>query len=120
MYITPSKKKYLSAIKKLQNTESELKAVALAHYLNVSKPSVSIMLRQLEKDGLVCPAESGGNHSFRLSDAGERTVRQIETHCRILEKMFRSFGAPAAAAKKDAASVEPYLSEETYAALCCR
>jgi DtxR family transcriptional regulator, Mn-dependent transcriptional regulator len=120
VYITPSKKKYLTAIKKLQNTETELKAVSLAHTLNVSKPSVSIMLRQLEKDGLICPYKDESCHVLRLTDAGENIVRQIETHCLVLEKMFCSFGAPAAVAEKDAASVEPYLSEEMYSVFRCR
>ncbi|MFA6856915.1 MAG: hypothetical protein WCR31_06880 [Treponema sp.] len=114
MYITPAKKKYLCAVKKLETTETEVKAVTLAHYLNISKASVSIMLRQLEKDGLLCPYETAPYHMLRLTETGENVVRQVEMHCQILEKMFKTFGAPAAAAEKDAASVEPYLSEETY------
>jgi Mn-dependent DtxR family transcriptional regulator len=117
MNITPAKKKYLRAIKNLANTEEKLKAVVLAHYLNVSRPSVSGMLRQLEKDGLIYPYEEGGNHTLRLSGKGERAVLQIEMHCRVLEKILCSFGVPAAAAETDAASAEPYLSDETYDAL---
>jgi hypothetical protein len=35
MYITPAKKKYMCAVKKLQDTETDVKAVTLARYLNV-------------------------------------------------------------------------------------
>ncbi|MCK9170025.1 MAG: hypothetical protein M0P01_06380 [Treponema sp.] len=117
MYITPAKKKYLCAVKKLQTMETDVKAVTLAHYLNVSKASVSIMLRQLEKEGLLCPYETTRCSTLRLTETGENVVRQVEMHCRLLEKMFRTFGAPASAAEKDAVSVEPYLSEETYAGI---
>jgi DtxR family transcriptional regulator, Mn-dependent transcriptional regulator len=117
MYITPAKKKYLTAIERLQNTAEGLKAVTLAQYLGVSKPSVSIMLRQLEKDGLVCISITEGNRVPHLSAAGENAVHQIEKHCRVLEKMLRFFGVPAASAKKDALSLEPYLSDEAYASL---
>jgi DtxR family transcriptional regulator, Mn-dependent transcriptional regulator len=117
MYITPAKKKYLTAIKRLQRTGEELKAVTLAQYLGVSKPSVSIMLRQLEKDGLVSVYTNDKTRIPRLSPAGENAVQQIEKHCRTLEKMLQFFGVPAASAQRDALSLEPYLSDETYASL---
>jgi len=77
-----------------------------------------MMIRQLEKDGLIRPYTDNKDHLLRLSDAGENVVQQIEKHCNVLEKIFRTLGTPAATAKKDAAAVEPYLSRETYAALC--
>jgi|WetSurMetagenome_2_1015567.scaffolds.fasta_scaffold211226_2 Mn-dependent DtxR family transcriptional regulator len=117
MYITPTKKKYLTVIKKLQATGKEVKAVMIARYLGVSKPSVSTMLRQLEKDGLLILHDGCRTHMLHLSISGEKTVQQIEKHCHVLETMLRSFGAPATAAEKDAIALEPYLSDETYAAL---
>jgi Mn-dependent transcriptional regulator len=118
MHITPAERNYLYAVKKLQSAQASVKAVHLARYLHVSKPSVSTMLRQLKKDGLVNVSETSGERRITLSEKGEAEAGRIKMHRTALERMFLMLGAPADAAEKDAATVEPYLSDETYSALC--
>ena len=48
-----SREDYLRAIYHLMEENKEVRSVGVADYLNVSKPSVSEMLKSLDKDGLI-------------------------------------------------------------------
>ena len=50
---TPNREDYLRALYVLEEEKGELKSIDLANYLNISKPSVSEMIRELDKEDLI-------------------------------------------------------------------
>ena len=50
---TTNREDYLRAIHHLMEEHNEVKSVQVADYLNVTKPSVSEMLKSLDKEGMI-------------------------------------------------------------------
>ena len=111
MSIHESGENYLEQLLLLSKEKEKVRAVDLCAALGFSRPTVSVMLRELRAGGFVIVADNGG---LLLSEKGEALAKKIyERHCLISESLM-ALGVSRETAKADACKIEHDISEETF------
>lgn len=82
-----SKEDYLRGIYHLMEDNKEVKSVELADYLNITKPSVSQMLQELDKEGLI---DYKKYSRLKLTDKGRKIAEKVTFKHRIIETFLKS------------------------------
>ena len=82
-----SKEDYLRGIYHLMEDNKEVKSVELADYLNITKPSVSQMLQELDKEGLI---DYKRYSRLKLTDKGRKIEEKVTFKHRIIETFLKS------------------------------
>ena len=114
MSIHESGENYLEQLLLLSEQKDRVRAVDLCAALGFSRPTVSIMLRELRAEGFVVIADNGG---LSLTDKGEVIARKIyERHCLISETLM-AMGVSRETARNDACKIEHDISDETISCL---
>ena len=112
MSIHESGENYLEQILVLSRTCDRVRAVDLCAALGFSRPTVSVMLRQLRDSGFVTTADNGG---LILTPAGARIATRIyDRHCLLVDALMR-IGVSRETALADACKIEHDISDETFA-----
>lgn len=112
--IHESGENYLEQILILSGRMDKVRAVDLCTALGFSRPTVSIMLRELRASGFVTSSENGG---IALTEKGTAVAERIyERHC-LLGTVLISLGVPREIALADACKIEHDISDETFEAL---
>lgn len=112
--MTEAIENYLEVILVLSRKTDGLHAVDLATHFGYSRPTISIMLKQMkEMELLVVDAE---NHIL-LTKQGKEIAEQVYERHQILCGLFMKLGVSKETAMKDACRVEHDLSEESFAAI---
>lgn len=114
MAVSEAIENYLETIYILSQQQTEVHAVDICSYLSYSRPTVSIVLRQMRESGLVTVNDE--NHIF-LTAEGERIAGRIFERHELLTRMLMMLGVGKEAAMRDACKIEHDLSDETFAAL---
>ncbi len=114
MAVSEAIENYLETIYILSKEKSEIHAVDICAYLSYSRPTVSIVLRQMREQGLVTVSEA--NHIY-LTDEGARIARHMYERHELLTRLFMSYGVSRETALRDACKIEHDLSDETFEAL---
>ncbi len=114
MAVTEAVENYLETIYILSLEKPEVHAIDICNHLNYSRPTVSIVLRQLKDDGLVMVNPL--NH-ITLTEEGLKIALHIYERHVILTKMFINLGVDPELAQRDACKIEHDLSDETFAAI---
>ncbi len=110
MPIHESGENYLEQLLLLSHEKERVRAVDLCAALGFSRPTVSVMLRELRENGFVVVCDNG---ALSLTPAGEQIAKKIyERHCLITELLV-SIGVSRETAKEDACKIEHDISEET-------
>ena len=114
MSIHESGENYLEQLLLLTKEKEKVRAVDLCAALGFSRPTVSIMLRELRAGGFVIIADNGG---LLLTEKGEAVAYKIyERHC-VITELLVSIGVSAETAKEDACKIEHDISDETISCL---
>lgn len=114
MAIHESGENYLEQILILSSQKSKVRAVDLCAALGFSRPTVSVMLRELRSSGFVTVTDEGG---LALTKKGLAVAqRMYERHC-LLAQALMAIGVSHATALEDACKIEHDLSEETVSCL---
>ncbi len=114
MAVTEAVENYLETIHILSLAKPEVHAVDICNHLNYSRPTVSIVLRQMKDQDLVTVDEH--NH-IRLTAKGREIAISIYERHVLLTQMFESLGVSKETAQEDACKVEHDLSPETFEAI---
>ena len=114
MAVSEAIENYLETIYILSQEKHEVHAVDICSYLSYSRPTVSIVLRQMKEQGLVTVDES--NHIF-LTGEGSRIAQRMHERHELLTRLFMSYGVSKETAMHDACKIEHDLSDETFEAL---
>ncbi|MBE6702431.1 MAG: metal-dependent transcriptional regulator [Ruminococcaceae bacterium] len=115
MSIHESGENYLEQIFILSRQKEKVRAVDLCAALGFSRPTVSVMLRELRADGFVTVAPNGG---LALTEKGEAVAKRMyERHC-IIAEVLMSLGVSHDVALEDACKIEHDISDETFARIC--
>lgn len=94
--------------------KGEVHETRLAEELGVSKPTVSVSLKSLEKDGYIIRDE---NRVISLTRSGKKIAKSVyERHC-VLRKMLETLGVDKTTAASDACKMEHAVSPESFKAL---
>lgn len=111
MSIHESGENYLEQILILSGQKEKIRAVDLCAALGFSRPTVSVMLRELRAEGFVTVADNGG---LALTDKGRAVAKRMyDRHCIIAETLM-VLGVSRENAMADACKIEHDISEETF------
>lgn len=83
---TTSKEDYLRGIYILEEEKGQIKSIDLAHYLKVSKPSVSEMVRELQSDGLVAHKKYS---KLQFTSRGRKIAERLTRKHRLIELFLK-------------------------------
>lgn len=84
---TANKEDYLRGVYILEEEKGEIKSIDLAHYLNVSKPSVSEMIQELKKDGLISYRKYS---KLKFTSKGRKIARKLTSKHRLIELFLKN------------------------------
>lgn len=84
---TANKEDYLRGLYILEEKKGYIKSIDLAHYLNVSKPSVSGMARELNKGGLVSYKKYS---KLKFTAKGRRIAQKLTSKHRLIELFLKN------------------------------
>lgn len=114
MAVSEAVQNYLETIYILSLRQNEVHAVDICNELSYSRPTVSIVLRQMRENGLVQVDDL--NH-IHLTDEGMRIATSLYERHTVITELFMALGVSRETAVEDACKIEHDLSEETFAAL---
>lgn len=114
MAVSEAIENYLETILILSKQQNEVHAVDICSYLSYSRPTVSIVLRQMRENGLVRVDEY--NH-IHLTDEGYAIASRIYERHTLLSELLTALGVSRETAQRDACKIEHDLSDETFEAI---
>ena len=114
MKIQESAENYLESILILKQNKGSVRSIDIAHYLNFSKPSVSIAMKNLRNSELITVDSDG---FISLTDAGHEIADTIFERHTVLSNMLIKLGVSAEIAAEDACRMEHVISPESFNAI---
>ena len=111
MNIHESAENYLESILKLRENHGMVRSIDIVHELSVSKPSVSVAMRNLRENGYI---QMDDNGYITLLPPGEEIAQRIYDRHKLLTQIFIQLGVSPETAAADACKVEHDLSDETF------
>ena len=115
MKIHGSAEDYLETIVMLQEEKGYARSVDIAARLNVTKASVSMMMKRLRENGFITMNEE---NLISLTEEGESIARRVYDRHRVLSTFLQKLGVDAATAREDACKIEHDISDATFEAIC--
>lgn len=114
MNIHESAEDYLEMILRLQETQKFVRAVDISVGLSVTKPSVSVAMRNLRENGYIT---IDSDNYIWLTDTGLSIAQKIYERHKLLTDLFTQIGVNPRTAEEDACKVEHDLSSDTFDAI---
>ena len=112
--IQESAENYLETILILQQKNGEVHSVDIAAYLEFSKPSVSVAMKNLRELG--CITVDGEGH-ISLTEDGRKIAERVYERHTLFTKLLVDLGVDEETAMADACRIEHVVSEETFQAI---
>lgn len=109
-----SQENYLERILFLQRKMGYARSVDIAKALRVTKPSVSVAMRQLREEGLITMDE---RNLISLTDSGMVIAQRMAERHESIAKLLMRLGVDEDTAYDDACRVEHDISQQTFEAL---
>lgn len=114
MRIHKSAEDYLEMILRLNEEKGYARSVDIATGLGVSKPSVSVAMKQLREGGYILMDK---DNYITLTDTGMEIAQRIYERHKVLTRMLTMIGVDEKIAEDDACKVEHDISVQTFTAL---
>ena len=114
MRIHKSAEDYLEMILRLTEEKSYARSVDIATGLGVSKPSVSVAMKQLREGGYILMDK---DNYISLTDSGMEIAQRIYERHKVLTKILVMIGVDPEIAQEDACKVEHDISAQTFDAI---
>lgn len=114
MAIYESGEMYLETILVLSKKLDKVRAIDICKELDYSKPSVSVALSNLKKDGYVTVDSNG---TVVLTETGSSIAVKIYERHTVLSKTLVLLGVSEETAAEDACKIEHDISDETFEAI---
>ena len=114
MRIHKSAEDYLEMILRLNEEKGYARSVDIATGLGVSKPSVSVAMKQLREGGYILMDK---DNYITLTDTGMEIAQRIYERHKVLTRMLKMIGVDEKIAEDDACKVEHDISVQTFTAL---
>lgn len=105
--------RYLFAIRMLHDRYACVRSVDVAHYLDISKASVSVAVRQLRDGGLI-EVERDGN--LLLTDSSRLKAERLRDRVSFFRRLLTAAGVEPSLALQDAVSFSWEMSEDSFEA----
>lgn len=110
MVIRESAEMYLETILVLSKTQ-EVRAIDIAKAMNFSRPSVSVTLHNLEKEGYI---KIQDNQNILLEEKGKSIAEKIYERHTFISSLLQNIGVSKEVATQDACKIEHDISSETF------
>ena len=114
MNIYESAEDYLEQILMLLEQKGHARSIDIAAGLNVSKPSVSVAMKQLREGGYIV---MGKDNYITLTESGMEIAQRIYERHKVLTRVLTLIGVSPEMAEEDACKVEHDISVETFDAI---
>ena len=114
MRIHKSAEDYLEMILRLTEEKGYARSVDIAMGLGVSKPSVSVAMKQLREGGYIVMDK---DNYISLTDTGKEIAHRIYERHKVLTRMLTMIGVDEKTAEDDACKVEHDIYVQTFTAL---
>ena len=114
MRIHKSAEDYLEMILRLTEEKGYARSVDIAQGLSVSKPSVSVAMKQLREGGYIVMDK---DNYISLTDSGMEIAQRIYERHKVLTEVLTLIGVDPEIAQEDACKVEHDISPETFDAI---
>ena len=111
MKIQESAEDYLESILIIGEKKEYVRAIDIVNHLGISKPSVSVYLKNLRENGYVNINDKG---HLSLTKSGLEIAEKIYERHKILSSILINLGVNEDMAYKDARKIEHDLSDETF------
>jgi len=111
---TRSMEDYLEAIWNLQDKKGYVKAKDIADKLEVTRPSVSEMIKKLSESSYILYEKYGG---IVLTAKGKKLAQEIKKRHTLLVEFLKIIGVSEENAQRDACKLEHDISPETITCL---
>lgn len=114
MRIHKSAEDYLEMILRLIEEKGYARSVDIATGLSVSKPSVSVAMKQLREGGYIVMDK---DNYITLTDSGMEIAQRIYERHKLLTRILMMIGVDEKTAEDDACKVEHDISVKTFDAI---
>lgn len=114
MKIQESAENYLETVLILKNRNGAVRSIDIVNELEVTKPSVSVAMKNLREHGYVEMAADG---YITLTEKGRQIAETMYERHTLLSEWLISLGVNPETASADACRMEHVLSEESFAAI---
>ncbi len=114
MKIQESAEDYLEAILHLSRRLEYVRSIDVVHHLGLSKPSVSVYLKNLKNNDYI---KIDTNGHITLTDKGMNIASKISERHEVLANILTKLGVSETVALEDACKLEHALSDESFEAL---
>ncbi len=98
----------------LLSKRNEVRGTDIAEYLGVSRPTVSVSLKSLEREGYLY---LDSFHEVHLTAEGERIAESIYEKNLVFRDLLIKLGVDEDTAERDACEMEHAVSAESFSAL---
>lgn len=112
--IRESAEDYLETILVLSLSGPAVRSVDIAAELGVSKPSVSVAMKNLREGGYIT---MDSDSHIALTDSGRSIAESTYERHVVLTSWLQDLGVPEAVAARDACKIEHIISPESFAAI---
>lgn len=113
MQISESAEMYLETILVLSK-QGSVRSIDIAKAMKFSRPSVSVTVHNLEKEGYIRIAE---DQTITLAPTGKEIAELIYERHTVLSKVLEAIGVSKEVAAQDACKIEHDISEESFEAI---
>ena len=110
MKITESAEMYLETILVLSK-QGDVRAINIGRAMNFSRPTVSVAIHNLEKDGYIKISPEG---NITLKASGLKIAETIYERHTVLTEILVQLGVSEKTASEDACKIEHDISQETF------
>ena len=112
MIIKESAENYLESILVIKNTKGFVRSIDIANDLGVSKPSVSVAMKNFREEGYIT-VDSDGN--IDLTEKGFLIAQSVYERHTVISKALMALGVDEKTALEDSCKIEHVISDETFA-----
>ena len=114
MVVQESAENYLETILILHNRLGAVRSIDIVNEMELSKPSVSVAMKNLRENGYIEMADNG---YITLLERGRKIAERIYERHTCLSRWLVALGVSADVADRDACRIEHVISAESFAAI---
>lgn len=111
MIIKESAENYLEAILMIKQQKGYVRSVDIAHFLNFTKPSVSVAMKSFREEGYISVDTSG---NIELTQKGIDIANKVYERHEVIAQALIALGVSETTAYEDSCKVEHVISQETF------
>lgn len=114
MIIKESAENYLESILVIKSQKGFVRSIDIANDLEVSKPSVSVAMKNFREEGYITVDPDG---NIDLTEKGLEIAKRVYERHTVISKALMALGVDEETALLDSCKIEHVISEKTFAKL---